>query len=947
MPFYRLMFYREAYEAYQARKMTISKEEVKQKLIELIDKHQRLKNEGRLKGINEETTKQWIDDLFRILGWDFIEDVIKEYGTGKRKRVDYAFQITGTTKFLLEAKAYGEELEDKYIKQTLEYGYQNNKTWVVLTNFREIRVYNAKYYDKEEHIRRLFEPIRIEDSVARIDDLWVLSRDGMKENLINQLANKYGKVKPKEAIDSLIFEDLMRWRKALEKAIRAHERLNRLPVDPKAAEKYIDEAVQKMLDKIIFVRVCEDRGLEEEELLRWCVREWKADKKVPLMSYLSRLFSKKNDEYDSGIFAAHYSESLTIENEALETIIEESYINPNGLIYDFSAIDADILGTIYENYLAYIQKKVWDKESKQKSKRKAHGIYYTPTYIVNYIVKNTLGEKLKECSKPDEALKIKVLDPACGSGSFLIRAYDEFRNWYTSHMEKNGEKQHTLNHELKGTTEFMDKVLENCIYGVDLDPKAVEIAQLNLLLKSAEGKHKLPQLNHTIQCGNSLIDDPTVAGEYAFKWEEKFPEVFRNGGFDVVVGNPPYISNWSLSEDRRDMVLYLEKHYAEIVQGHWDIYVIFIYKALNLLKKGGYHSFIIPNSVSTEKYASKLRKLIIEKFNLVSLLDFGASTVFENVARQSVVYVIGLGGTKTRVYSYVETGPKFLFSVNQKDFLTFHNYTFRYDISEDDLKLKTKIEKNTIPLANICCVNVGVVAHSNSKSPKQFTKDDVIHETYRPGYKKYVEGKEISRYNISVINHYFDYDSNFKFFHRAKYPLLFDSPKIIIRRISGAGGSLIAVYDDESVYTNDNMIILIKWAPKVLENQKPEKKWSILLDNNYSLKYLLAIINSKLMSYYFNKYLATGTLQGTYSGIYPEDVRTFPIKEATDSAQKRIVEMTEKIINMFKQLKRLGTNSNEAQNLKAEIEKTDAEIDRLVYELYGLTDEEIKIVEET
>ena len=259
------------------------KNQAKGEIAKFIEKYQRLLEDGRLRTMNEETTKQWIDDLFRILGWDFVEDVIKEYGTGKRKRVDYAFQINGTTKFLLEAKAYNENLEEKYIKQTLEYGYQNNKTWVVLTNFKEIRVYNARYYDKEEHIRRLYEPIQILDVLTRFDDLWILSREGMTENLINKTANKYGKVKPKEAIDTLVFQDLLRWRKDLENAIKAHGRLNNLPEDPKEAERYVDEAVQKMLDRIIFIRVCEDRGLEDEELLKSYVRKWEDDKSRALI----------------------------------------------------------------------------------------------------------------------------------------------------------------------------------------------------------------------------------------------------------------------------------------------------------------------------------------------------------------------------------------------------------------------------------------------------------------------------------------------------------------------------------------------------------------------------------------------------------------------------------------------------------------------------------------
>lgn len=887
--------------------MTPSKDESKAKLIELIDKHQRFKNEGRLKGINEETTKQWIDDLFRILGWDFVEDVVKEYGTGKRKRVDYAFQITGTTKFLLEAKAYGEELDEKHIKQTLEYGYQNNKTWVVLTNFREIRVYNAKYYDKEEHIRRLFEPIKIEDAVVRLDDLWVLSREGIKESLISQLANKYGKVKPKEAIDTLIFEDLLRWRKALEKGIKEHERLNRIPTDPSEAEKYVDEAVQKILDRIIFVRVCEDRGLEEEELLRWCVKQWKADKKNSLMNYLSRLFSKKNSEYNSGIFAAHYSENLTIENEALETIIEESYVNQNGLTYDFSAIDADILGTIYENYLAYIQKKVWDKEEKQKTKRKSQGIYYTPTYIVDYIVKNTLGEKLKECEKPEDALKIKVIDPACGSGSFLIRSYDEFKAWHINYLRKNGEKQQTLEHELKGTMEFMDKVLSNCIYGVDLDAKAVELAQLNLLLKAAQGKHKLPTLNHNIQCGNSLIDDPAIARERAFKWEEKFPEVFKNGRFDVVVGNPPYGAE--LNEIERT---FLEPKFK---LGNTDTACLFIGLAEILLDKKGINGFIIPKPFVYSSSWKKARELILN--GLTETVDCGK--VWKDVKLEQVIYFFRKG-TATDTYNSCVRKNENIVTVGIIGKTNINEFGFLLNgISDKELKLGQKIFRFCRPLNDLI----------NNQRGGMFQKD----VSENPADYKVLGGAQIGRYRIS--NTIKGYVSKKALPDKKAF---IENNAILVQNIVAHIENpvdhikIIATLPDK--FTISECVIL-----DTVNQLKP--------NGDTSSKLLLAIINSQIISWYGYRFIFGKAIRTMHFDNSVTERIPFP-KTTSEKTKTLILSLVDQMLYLNKQLFELpNQSSNEAQNIKVEIQKTDKEIDRLVYELYGLTEEEIKIVEES
>lgn len=917
--------------------MSNTKEDAKQNIIALLEKHQKFKNEGRLKGLNEETTKQWIDNLFHVLGWDFVGDVVKEYGTGWRKRVDYAFQISGTTKFLLEAKAYGEELEEKYVRQALEYGYQNNKTWVVLTNFREIRVYNAKYYDREEHIRRLFEPIRIEDAVERFDDLWVLSREGMRENLINQLAKKYGKVKPKEAIDSLIFEDLLRWRKLLERGIKAHKCENRIPTDPKAAEDYIDEAVQKILDRIIFVRVCEDRGLEDEEQLRWCVKKWKDNPKIHLFNYLNREFSKKDNEYNSGLFQPHFSQNLTIDDSILKKIIEETYIAPDGLTYDFSAIDADILGTIYENYLGYIQRKVWDKEAKQKTKRKAHGIYYTPTYIVDYIVKNTLGEKLKSCKTPKEALKIKVLDPACGSGSFLIRAFDEYKYWYVSHLKQNGEKQITLINELKGVTEFLDNVLRNCIYGVDLDSKAVELTKLNLLLKAAEGKHKLPNLSSSIQCGNSLIDNPEVAGQKAFPWEEKFSEVFRNGKFDIVIGNPPYGATLTNTEKTE-----ISKKYHSAA-GRFDTYYYFIELGINLLRKKGKIGFIVPDTWLTNVFTEKLRRIAVEQCSIKKIVTlpqkvFPAANVDtcififeeENSSQkraENIIEVLKLDKDAPLEYLTEEKFYEKLI-VQQNSWKNEKKCRFNVNVSMEGAKLIVKINEDTIPLGYISDMCRGINPYDKyTGQSKEIIEKRVYHSQQKlsPEYKRELVGSDIGRYSINVkSNSWIKYGP---WLAAPRDPKYFTLPHLLIQRIRNPKLKIriVATYAEpkNEYYNNSGLTNLI------------------ISDEKYSLKYLLAILNSKLMNWYYRQFF-------TDVNIKPEDLKDLPIKILDNEKQKPLIQLVNHILSLNENLSQLSNqHSNKAQMLRAEIEKKDKEIDDLIYGIYGLTDEEMRIIDKS
>ena len=196
-----------------------------------------------------------------------------------------------------------------------------------------------------------------------------------------------------------------------------------------------------------------------------------------------------------------------------------------------------MLGNIYEQYLGVILTKIGKRAKLKESHahRKEQGIYYTPTYIVDYIVRNTLGELLKD--KKIDASKIRVLDPACGSGSFLIKAFD-ILNEHHARKDKNYNQKTLAGENIAYSAK--ERILKNNIYGVDLDKQAVEIAQLNLLLKIAEKGHRLPLLQENIKNGNSLIDDHNIAGDKAFNWQQQFKSVMSEGGFDVVIGNPPY-----------------------------------------------------------------------------------------------------------------------------------------------------------------------------------------------------------------------------------------------------------------------------------------------------------------------------------------------------------------------------------------------------------------------
>jgi hypothetical protein len=880
-----------------------------------------------------------IEPLFKYLGWtekDFKkrEQTARE---GKRGFADYTFYIGDKKVFFLEVKKIGTQLDKEADTQVVSYALSKSVPIAISTNFEELKVFCVE----EENVakRKIIVFNTPEEYIENIHDLLLLSKSSFEQNLLMTKAENLGLLKKRITIDKPLLEDLILIRKFIADDIEKS-----YPGKYQPNEK--EEITQRIIDRLIFIRKCEDSGINPKNFL---LKDAIAVPENKAYTKLKEIFEEYNTVYNSGLFAIdkdNECDKIKINGDIIKKLIQYLYISKNeGYVYNFEWIPADILGQVYEQYLGKILEQTKSGKAKLiegQAHRKEQGIYYTPTYVVDYIVKNTVGENLKN-KQLKKVKDIKILDPACGSGSFLIKAFDYLNENLSLSKES---KQQRIDHQ--GQYSIKTEILKNNLYGVDLDNKAVEITKLNLLLKAAEKNRKLPEeIDLHIKHGNSLIDDESIVGLDSFKWRGDFQE----GSFDVIIGNPPYISNWQLSETNRDLVLFLDKKYEDITIGHWDIYILFIKKALSLLKDDGLLSFIVPSSFSKEKYGKKLREFIINNYSLISLAEFGTETVFKDVARQYIIFVIQKKKPKNRKTNIV-TFKDFQFekigSISQKNFLGFHNCTFRTDLDDKKFKLLKKLASDTCFIGNICCVNVGVVAHSREGATSDFKKGDVIHEEFKTGYKKYIEGRDIARYSYTWNKLYMDYDSKAKDFHRPKFPELFESEKIIIRRISGENNSIISIYDDMKFYTNDNLIIILPWNDKLLELQSPEKKWSIYKPYNYfSLKYILGFLNSKLISYYFSNMIATGTLQGTYSGVYPEDVRNLPIKSASPTQQQPLIKLVDRMILLKNKLKDIGgKKTSESAKLEEEIKKTDNEIDQFVYKLYGLTKEEIGIVEE-
>ena len=389
-----------------------------------------------------------------------------------------------------------------------------------------------------------------------------------------------------------------------------------------------------------------------------------------------------------------------------------------------------------------------------------------------------------------------------------------------------------------------------------------------------------------------------------FHWELEFPEVFFDAegekmpeaGFDAVVGNPPWVSNWEITEADKNLPEQLERLYPEVTTGHWDMFVLFITKSISLTRPDGYHSFITPSTLATEKYGSILREELIEEHTLTKLIGFGEQKVFPEVDRQCMVYILSPESRNQEcdIVKYGDSEFSVEYSLDPREFLEFSNNSLRLDISPLDLNIKNRMESGGIRLREVCCVNPGVVAHSAEDSPRDFGKDDVLTQEAGKGHVKYVSGSEIGRHRIEWDGNYMLYDEFKRHFHRPKFEELFESEKVMVSGISGAGSSIKSCYDDSGYYTNHNILQVVHWHEEILNHRSPQGYEILDSLDEYTIKYLGALLNSKLISYYFATFLATGTLQGSYSSVYPEQVRQIPIQKLPEDGVEIDLELEER-----------------------------------------------------
>lgn len=962
-----------------------------QQIIELVNRFERNFESYKSSNYNEtQTRREFIDPFFEALGWDVsnrlgyaeaYKDVVHEYSqktTDSVEAPDYLFRIGGTRKFFIEAKKPSVKLADDISPayQLRRYAWTAKLPLSILTDFEELAVYDCRIKpsknDKSSAARINYYTYK--DFIDKWDEIESLfSKDAILKGSFDKFAeSKKGKRGTAE-VDDEFLKEIEAWRETLAKNIALR--------NPDLSNRELNYAVQKIIDRIIFLRICEDRGIEDYGQLM------NLQNGVNVYKRLLQIFTRADEKYNSGLF--HFENEkdrpespdeitpqLSIDDKTLKDIIKTLYYPESP--YEFSVLPADILGHVYEQFLGKIIRLTPAHQAKIDEKpevKKAGGVYYTPTYIVDYIVKNTLSKLLTEDKTPKQVSKITVLDPACGSGSFLIVDYQYLLDWHLKFYISNDPEKHaqsknppvyiSSNGEWKLITSERKRILLNNIYGVDIDHQAVEVTKLSLLLKVLEGETEetlssqfkffreraLPDLGSNIKCGNSLIGsdfyqqtelnlitDEERMRINMFDWHKEFPEVFNDSpsassgqGFDVAIENPPWGAEFQEYEKK-----YLTR-YASF-GGNYDSYLFFIDKVIKIAGTNSWIGFITPDSWLKVPQAKNLRKVILDKTAIDEIVVLPEKvfkgvnanciiSLYQNLSKNNNVEIKFLNSKAHLNLLKIGAFEK-KYTLNKSDW--YNNENIQFQIHQDDrvASIINKIKSSPIMFRNFLDVMQGIVPYSKEMHSQSIINERAFHSKIKTdnNFGPWVKGRAIKRYKYEITT--IEFLNYGPWLHRPRQKKYFEGPRIIIQEITGGEPPRInATYIEEQLYHDPGII-------------------SCLNNSKLSTFFFLGILNSTLISWYHRFSSPKGT-RSMFPKLLINDIRTFPLPMDFEKDSIHISKIEEKvklIIKLIREYDRI-TLYQEKESLQRQIDATDREIDRLVYELYGLTEEEIKIVE--
>ncbi|HAO22630.1 MAG TPA: restriction endonuclease subunit M [Desulfobacteraceae bacterium] len=966
--------------------------------------------------------REFIDPFFEELGWDIAnkqgyaeayKDVIHEDAIkigGHTKAPDYCFRIGGARKFFLEAKKPAvnirEDIEPAY--QLRRYGWSAKLPLSILTDFEEFAVYDCRIKpvrtDKASHSRILY--MKYTDYEQRWDEIAnIFSRQAILKGSFDKYAQSQKIKKGTSEVDAAFLQEIERWRDLLARNIALR--------NPNLSQRQLNFSVQQTIDRIIFLRICEDRGIERYGRLM------NLQNNDHVYQQLFQLFTEADDKYNSGLFhfrkekARENFDNLTpklnIDDKILKDILKNLYYPDSP--YEFSVLPADILGQVYEKFLGKVIRLTPKHQAVVEEKpevRKAGGVYYTPTYIVNYIVKETIG-KLLEGKHPAAVRNIRLLDPACGSGSFLIGAYQFLLDWHLNHyVSDNPEKWATgkkpvLRRTDKGawrlTTDERKRILLNNIYGVDIDSQAVEVTKLSLLLKVLEGEDEhslvrqramfqervLPDLANNIRCGNSLIGPDFYDNQQinlnqedmyrvnVFDWNAEFPEIMKTGGFDAVIGNPPYVNiddTWGKGDQR---LKYIKRMYYSVYNDKTDILYYFFTKAVQLSKSQ--IGFIVSRAFLEAYKADKLRRWLAEQTQIVEIMDFRNHYVFQGVGITTAIILLDKvrHNSKTNIYQLkINTidSPDIINDKNNNQFfkhLSVNQNVFKAEpwiFAEKSVEaIIKKTDEQGKPLGTVLIIGQGMQTGRNNIFGKLSIDQIKSWGLKREQYFTRARNSDIARYHINnsgEILLYLENFKNFKSLPKAVQDYLKTYEKELKKRAAYKRGDCEwwrYTWPLHKHYFQRNKLYCPYLANSnrfAFDNQKEFLGLTdtiVLYDNNQneSLLYLMGLLNSKLLTFRF-KYIAklksNGIFEYFWNSVSKLPIRLINFDIPSDKIlYDKMIVLVQQILALHKQLAQAKLPQAKT-TIQRQIDATDRQIDRLVYELYGLSEEEIKIVED-
>lgn len=949
-------------------------------VVELFDRFRRNYYAYKAPTYNEtQLRREFIDPLFEALGWDVnnrqgyaeaYKDVVHEDSLkidGSSRSPDYSFRVGGVRKFFVETKKPSVNLKDDPSPafQLRRYGWSANLPVSILTDFEEFVVYDTRVRPKagDKASTARIEYLRGDEIIENWDERIAsrFSRDAVLRGDFDRFAGEGAKRRGSEPVDNAFLAQIEQWRDSLARVLALR--------NPELSVSDLNFAVQVTIDRLVFLRIAEDRGLEEDRRLLTTVQ------KKDAYAELLRVFKLADDRYNSGLFhfrgekgrskADNLTPTLKVDDKTLREMVEGLYYPASA--YEFSVLPADILGQVYERFLGQVIRLTPAHRAVVEARpevRKAGGVFYTPTYVVRHIVRAAVLSQL-EGRTPKQIVGFRVLDPSCGSGSFLLEVYQSLLDWYEAWYIKDGPKRWSesrnptlrpSSHGWKLTTTERKRILLAHVFGVDIDSQAVEVTKLSLLLKVLEGEtnqsiaqlnllhdRALPDLDRNIKCGNSLIASDFLAdaqGELldeseshaanVFDWSAEFAEVMADGGFDAVVGNPPYVL--LQDEFRNDAHLSYFKSKYRVAAFKIDTYHLFIERALRLTKKGGLVSMITPSNFLTNNHLAELRRMLLEDTAIeeMTVVDGG---VFRGVSVDNAIFVLRSGHKGAKEFRIQHAQPAVdalvvgkVETVSTSIAKSDPHALFVGTAGKQVATLWRKVEAKSTPLGDVAFVNFG----KQLRDRKKFTKDVIevesvqsVPRSYRPCYT----GRDVRRYSVE-----------------------WSGLACLNREEARSGGC----WDGDKQDAPNKL--LTKQIGKVPEFGIDEHGYQCLntmfmvnvKDDTVDPLLLLAQLNSSVchaiwLDRYYDRRKTFPKIKGTYLKQLPVLIPNLKDPEQ-NSAAKKIVELVRRVTRL--RASHGKANATDDGRIARQIEPLERSIDEEIFRLYGFSSAEVKAIEE-